>query len=122
MIVFRRVRHIYFCLLTTISTLMLVEWKGREKAWLTMVLEVNYNLRRFKSSDLEGVIRINRECLPENYTSLFFMNLYKRLVMMFSPISSSILLFIRWILREIFLWSLSSWAASSPDWRPVAPD
>ncbi|MCW4031037.1 MAG: ribosomal protein S18-alanine N-acetyltransferase [Candidatus Bathyarchaeota archaeon] len=43
-----------------------------------MVLELNYRLRRFKPSDLEGVIRINRECLPENYTTLFFMNLYKR--------------------------------------------
>lgn len=69
-------KYIYFCVLTTISTL--VERKGREKAWLTMVLEVNYKLRRFKPSDLEGVIRINRESLPENYTALFFMNLYKR--------------------------------------------
>ena len=43
-----------------------------------MVLEVNYQLRRFKLSDLDGVIRINRECLPENYTALFFINLYKR--------------------------------------------
>jgi ribosomal-protein-alanine N-acetyltransferase len=43
-----------------------------------MVLKTNYRLRRFKPSDLEGVIRINRECLPENYTTLFFMNLYKR--------------------------------------------
>jgi len=73
-----RVRYIYFRLLTTISTLMLVEWKGRENEWLTMVLEVNYKLRRFKPSDLEGVIRINRACLPENYTTLFFMSLYKR--------------------------------------------
>ena len=43
-----------------------------------MVLEVSYQLRRFKPSDLDGVIRINRECLPENYTALFFINLYKR--------------------------------------------
>lgn len=43
-----------------------------------MVLEINYNVRRFKPSDLDGVIRINRECLPENYSTLFFMNLYKR--------------------------------------------
>jgi len=43
-----------------------------------MVLEINYKFRRFKPSDLEGVIRINRECLPENYTPIFFMNLYKR--------------------------------------------
>ncbi len=43
-----------------------------------MVLEVNYIVRQFKPSDLDGVIRINRECLPENYSTLFFMNLYKR--------------------------------------------
>lgn len=43
-----------------------------------MVLEVNYIVRRFKPSDLDGVMRINRECLPENYSTLFFMNLYKR--------------------------------------------
>lgn len=43
-----------------------------------MVLEFEYKFRRFMPSDLEGVIRINRECLPENYTTYFFMNLYKR--------------------------------------------
>jgi ribosomal-protein-alanine N-acetyltransferase len=43
-----------------------------------MVLEVNYRLRRFNPSDLSGVIRINRECLPENYSNQFFMNLFKR--------------------------------------------
>lgn len=43
-----------------------------------MVLEINYNVRRFEPSDLDGVIRINRECLPENYSTLFFMNLFKR--------------------------------------------
>ena len=43
-----------------------------------MVLKVNYKLRLFNPSDLEAVIRINRECLPENYTTLFFMNLHKR--------------------------------------------
>ncbi|MCW4015340.1 MAG: ribosomal protein S18-alanine N-acetyltransferase [Candidatus Bathyarchaeota archaeon] len=43
-----------------------------------MVLEVNYSLRPFTPSDLDGVIQINRECLPENYTSHFFINLYKR--------------------------------------------
>lgn len=53
-------------------------WKDREKAWLSMVLELKYKLRRFKPSDLDGVIRINRECLPENYSTLFFMNLHKR--------------------------------------------
>ncbi|MGW8289089.1 MAG: ribosomal protein S18-alanine N-acetyltransferase [Candidatus Bathyarchaeia archaeon] len=43
-----------------------------------MVLEINYKFRPFKPSDLEEVIRINRDCLPENYTPLFFMNIYKR--------------------------------------------
>jgi ribosomal-protein-alanine N-acetyltransferase len=43
-----------------------------------MVLELNYKFRMFNPSDLEGVMRINRECLPENYSTLFFMNIYKR--------------------------------------------
>ena len=43
-----------------------------------MVLEIKYKLRRFKPSDLDGVVRINRECLPENYSNLFFINLHKR--------------------------------------------
>lgn len=43
-----------------------------------MVLELNYKIRPFKTSDLEGVIQINRECLPENYSPHFFINLYKR--------------------------------------------
>ncbi len=43
-----------------------------------MVLKTNYRLRQFKPSDLDRVIRINRECLPENYTTLFFMNLFRR--------------------------------------------
>lgn len=41
-------------------------------------MEVNYNLRLFEPSDLGGVIRINRKCLPENYSTGFFMNLFKR--------------------------------------------
>lgn len=43
-----------------------------------MKVIVNYTLRRFKPSDLEQVMRINRVCLPENYTTFFFMNLYQR--------------------------------------------
>ena len=43
-----------------------------------MVLEMSYNVRPFKPSDLDEVMKINRECLPENYASLFFINLYKR--------------------------------------------
>ena len=41
-------------------------------------MEVNYNLRLFEPSDLGGVISINRRCLPENYSTGFFMNLFKR--------------------------------------------
>ena len=43
-----------------------------------MVLELNYKIRPFKPSDLEGVMSINRECLPENYSPHFFINLFKR--------------------------------------------
>jgi ribosomal-protein-alanine N-acetyltransferase len=43
-----------------------------------MVLEVTYKIRPFNPSDLDGVMKINRECLPENYAPLFFINLYKR--------------------------------------------
>jgi ribosomal-protein-alanine N-acetyltransferase len=43
-----------------------------------MVLQSNYKIRKFRTSDLDGVIKINRNCLPENYSTLFFMNLYKR--------------------------------------------
>ena len=35
-------------------------------------------MRRFKPSDLEQVMHINRVCLPENYTTFFFMDLYQR--------------------------------------------
>jgi len=37
-----------------------------------------FALRRFKPSDLERVMHINRVCLPENYSSFFFLDLYKR--------------------------------------------
>jgi len=43
-----------------------------------MTLQMTFTLRPFKPSDLEQVMRINRMCLPENYTSFFFMDLYQR--------------------------------------------
>jgi ribosomal-protein-alanine N-acetyltransferase len=49
-----------------------------EKTVVEMVLELNYNIRPFKPSDLEGVMNINRQCLPENYSPHFFINLFKR--------------------------------------------
>ena len=41
-------------------------------------MQTTFTLRRFKPSDLEQVMHINRVCLPENYTTSFFMNLYQR--------------------------------------------
>jgi ribosomal-protein-alanine N-acetyltransferase len=37
-----------------------------------------YRLRKFTPDDLQSVMRINRETLPENYTDYFFMDLYER--------------------------------------------
>lgn len=41
-------------------------------------MQTTFTLRQFKPSDLESVIQINRVCLPENYSSYFFMELYER--------------------------------------------
>ncbi|MDH5636411.1 MAG: ribosomal protein S18-alanine N-acetyltransferase [Candidatus Bathyarchaeota archaeon] len=41
-------------------------------------MQTTFTLRRFRPSDLERVMHINRVCLPENYTTFFFMNLYQR--------------------------------------------
>lgn len=41
-------------------------------------MQMAFKLRQFKPSDLESVTRINRVCLPENYTNFFFLDLYKR--------------------------------------------
>lgn len=41
-------------------------------------MQQNVTLRLFKSTDLDQVIGINHECLPENYTTFFFMDLYER--------------------------------------------
>ena len=37
-----------------------------------------FNIRKFKENDLQSVININRETLPENYTDYFFLDLYER--------------------------------------------
>jgi ribosomal-protein-alanine N-acetyltransferase len=41
-------------------------------------LQEAYNIRKFALSDLQSVIKINRSCLPENYTDFFFVDLYRR--------------------------------------------
>src|SRR3989304_1517244 len=37
-----------------------------------------FNLRKFMPDDLQSVMQINRETLPENYTDYFFMDLHER--------------------------------------------
>ena len=41
-------------------------------------MQTTLSLRPFRPSDLEKVVNINRVCLPENYSSYFFMDLYER--------------------------------------------
>ena len=37
-----------------------------------------FNIRKFMPDDLQTVMQINRETLPENYTDYFFMDLFER--------------------------------------------
>lgn len=41
-------------------------------------LQNTFELRKFAVNDLERVTFINKECLPENYTDFFFIDLYRR--------------------------------------------
>ena len=41
-------------------------------------MQQTFKLRKFAPDDLQGVIQINRVCLPENYTDFFFMDLHQR--------------------------------------------
>ena len=41
-------------------------------------MQQTFVIRKFKMDDLQDVIRINRVCLPENYTDSFFVDLYQR--------------------------------------------
>lgn len=44
-----------------------------------MLIQRNYTLRQFTPADLDGVVSINRICLPENYASYFFMDIFNTL-------------------------------------------
>ena len=44
-----------------------------------MLIQKNYNMRRFGPADLEAVININRVCLPENYAPYFFIDTFNTL-------------------------------------------
>ena len=41
-------------------------------------MQNTYKLRKFTTEDLNSVTQINQTCLPENYTDLFFVDLYRR--------------------------------------------
>ena len=41
-------------------------------------MQNSVTLRKFSPNDLQEVMKINRICLPENYTDMFFMDLYRR--------------------------------------------
>jgi ribosomal-protein-alanine N-acetyltransferase len=41
-------------------------------------LQTTFMLRQFAPGDLDQVINVNRVCLPENYSSYFFMEIYKK--------------------------------------------
>ncbi len=42
------------------------------------MVQTTFALRRFHPSDLDKVVSINQVCLPENYSTYFFMDLYGR--------------------------------------------
>lgn len=42
------------------------------------MVQVTFTIRPFKPADLRKVIEINKLCLPENYSSFFFLDLYER--------------------------------------------
>lgn len=41
-------------------------------------MQQTFNVRKFKPDDLQSVMQINRVCLPENYTDMFFADLHQR--------------------------------------------
>jgi ribosomal-protein-alanine N-acetyltransferase len=41
-------------------------------------MQQTFKLRKFTQDDLQNVMMINRDCLPENYMDFFFMDLHKR--------------------------------------------
>jgi ribosomal-protein-alanine N-acetyltransferase len=41
-------------------------------------MQETFKFRKFEPDDLQDVMRINRVCLPENYTDMFFVDLHVR--------------------------------------------
>jgi [ribosomal protein S18]-alanine N-acetyltransferase len=42
------------------------------------MMQQAFKLRKFEPDDLQDVMQINRVCLPENYTDMFFVDLHER--------------------------------------------
>ena len=42
------------------------------------LIQRSFRVRKFEKDDLYKVIYINKTCLPENYSTYFFMNIYER--------------------------------------------
>ena len=43
---------------------------------MTYIKTLNYQIRKFEKEDLSQVMDINQKCLPENYPTFFYMELY----------------------------------------------
>ena len=41
-------------------------------------MQQTFKMRKFTPDDLQSVMQINRVCLPENYTDVFFIDLHQR--------------------------------------------
>jgi ribosomal-protein-alanine N-acetyltransferase len=41
-------------------------------------MQETFKFRKFEPDDLQDVMQINRVCLPENYTDMFFIDLHER--------------------------------------------
>ncbi|UCD72896.1 MAG: ribosomal protein S18-alanine N-acetyltransferase [Candidatus Bathyarchaeota archaeon] len=46
-------------------------------------MQKRFEIRQFRETDLDQVVDINRRCLPENYSRIFFLELYKRFPSLF---------------------------------------
>jgi ribosomal-protein-alanine N-acetyltransferase len=73
----------------------------------------NYAIRRFSGADLEKVMSINRECLPENYTPSFYLDLHRNFPNSFmvaefgGEILGYVMCRVEWSLSEFDRWRLT---------------
>ncbi len=73
----------------------------------------NYILRKFSKADLDKVMRINEECLPENYTPFFYLDLHQSFPNSFvvaelnGKILGYVMCRVEWSLSEFDRWKLA---------------